>query len=206
MSIHFICPHCGMTSDVEDLYAGQSVACVSCKKPITYPWSEGARPLSPIAEQPEPKPRHRFTVVHLLAVITIIGFLIATMLPARSVARETIRWRECVKNLKLIGTAIQAYHDTYHSFPPAYIPDRNGKPARSWRVLLLPFMNEQKLYAEYRFDEPWDGTHNMALASRMPKCYRCPQRGGTGRKANHQLRDDRWSTRCFRWPARPRGC
>ncbi len=44
----------------------------------------------------------------------------------------------------------------------------------SWRVLILPYLNEQDLYDEYRFDEPWDGPHNRQLADRIPVCLQCP--------------------------------
>ena len=44
----------------------------------------------------------------------------------------------------------------------------------SWRVLLLPYMEESRLYEKYRFDEPWDGPNNRKLASEMPPLFRCP--------------------------------
>jgi hypothetical protein len=50
----------------------------------------------------------------------------------------------------------------------------------SWRVLLLPFMDEQKLYKQYRFDEPWNGPHNRLLAAPAPGVYHCPADAGTG--------------------------
>ena len=80
----------------------------------------------------------------------------------------------CKNNLKQIGLAIHAYHDEYGSFPPAFIPDKEGRPAHSWRVLLLPYMDEQRLYSQYRFDEPWDSPHNSTLANKIPSAYRCP--------------------------------
>ena len=66
------------------------------------------------------------------------------------------------------------YHDEYHSFPPAYIADEHGRPMHSWRVLLLPFLDEKELYAQYRFDEPWNSPHNIKIEERMPSIYRCP--------------------------------
>jgi hypothetical protein len=44
----------------------------------------------------------------------------------------------------------------------------------SWRVLLLPYIEEDALYGQYKFDEPWDGPNNRKLLSQMPKMYRCP--------------------------------
>jgi Protein of unknown function (DUF1559) len=41
----------------------------------------------------------------------------------------------------------------------------------SWRVLILPYIGQEDLYKEYRFDEPWDGPNNRKLASRMPRTF-----------------------------------
>src|SRR5262249_16425317 len=46
------------------------------------------------------------------------------------------------------------------------------KPLLSWRVVLLPFLEEKDLYEQFKLDEPWDGPHNRELMQRMPKCYR----------------------------------
>jgi hypothetical protein len=62
----------------------------------------------------------------------------------------------------------------YGCFPPAFIPDKDGKPQYSWRVLILPFLEQDALYREYRFDEPWNGPHNLVLVNQMPAVYCCP--------------------------------
>ena len=55
-------------------------------------------------------------------------------------------------NLKLIGLALHNYHDMHPSFPPVYIADKNGKPLHSWRVLLLPLVGENDLFASFDFN------------------------------------------------------
>jgi hypothetical protein len=67
--------------------------------------------------------------------------------------------------------AVANYHDNYGSLPPAYIADRNGTPMHSWRVLLLPFLEQQALYEEYNFDEPWNGPNNRKLLAKRPSVY-----------------------------------
>ncbi len=67
--------------------------------------------------------------------------------------------------------AVANYHETYGSFPPAYVAGRDGKPMHSWRVLLLPFLEQQALYDAYNFDEPWDGPHNRTLADQVGRIY-----------------------------------
>jgi hypothetical protein len=54
-----------------------------------------------------------------------------------------------------------------------YGPD--GKPLYSWRVLILPYIEQGALYKEFRLDEPWDSPHNIALLPRMPSSYTPPR-------------------------------
>lgn len=69
--------------------------------------------------------------------------------------------------------AMSNYQSLHGTYPPAFIADASGQPIHSWRVLLLPLLDEQELYDAYRFDEPWNGPHNRDLAKRMPDVYRC---------------------------------
>lgn len=82
----------------------------------------------------------------------------------------------CEENLGRIGVALRQYHDHYGSYPPAFVNDREGRRMHSWRVLLLPFLGQSRLYAQYQFDEPWDGPNNSKLIARIPSTYRCPKR------------------------------
>jgi prepilin-type N-terminal cleavage/methylation domain-containing protein/prepilin-type processing-associated H-X9-DG protein len=118
--------------------------------------------------------RRGFTLVELLVVIAIIGVLIALLLPAVQAAREAARKTECENHLKQIGLALLNYESTYRTLPPAYLADANGKPMHSWRVLILPFLEEQALYQQYDFNEPWDGPHNSQLAGRISDVFHCP--------------------------------
>jgi hypothetical protein len=72
---------------------------------------------------------------------------------------------------------MQNHVDAYKGRLPATATfDKQGKPLLSWRVRLLPFLGEQKLYRQFHLDEPWDSPHNKPLLARMPEVYQGPNR------------------------------
>src|SRR5438309_4181754 len=85
-----------------------------------------------------------------------------------------------VNNLKQIVLAMHQYHEQYGRLPPAVVRTSAGQPLYSWRVLLLPYLEEEKLYAEFHLHEPWDSPHNTSLLRRMPKVYAPPSGVATG--------------------------
>ncbi len=85
--------------------------------------------------------------------------------------------RKSFNNLKQIGLALHNFHDAHNRFPPAVINGPNGKPWHSWRVLLLPYLDEVALYNSYHFDEPWDGPHNKKLLEKIPAVFSDPIHG-----------------------------
>jgi prepilin-type processing-associated H-X9-DG protein len=101
---------------------------------------------------------------------------IALLLPAVQSAREAARRVQCVNNLKQIGLAFHNYHAANNAFPRAAITDKQGKPLLSWRVAILPYIEQQELYNKFKLDEPWDSPHNKALLKEMPTTYVCPSR------------------------------
>src|SRR5437867_4482802 len=113
-------------------------------------------------QNPLPRPSNLPKLVfQVLAVLGILGLLVALLLPAtRSGGREAARRMQCSNYHKQIGLALQNYHDDYHSFPPAYIADADGKPMHSWRVMILPYMERKGLYDKYDLNEPWNGPNN----------------------------------------------
>ncbi|HET6575825.1 MAG TPA: sigma-70 family RNA polymerase sigma factor, partial [Fimbriiglobus sp.] len=90
--------------------------------------------------------------------------------PAARVATATQRQRS-LNNLKQIMLAIHNYHDAYGYFP-SDIRDKTGKPLLSWRVAILPYIEQDNLYRQFKLDEPWDSEHNLKLLAQMPNFYR----------------------------------
>ena len=97
-----------------------------------------------------------FSLVELLVVITIIGVLIALLLPAVQAAREAARRVSCLNNLHQIGIGLQNYHAACGCFPPGGIEPAfrvsNGRQF-AWSAFLLPYIEQESLYGDDRFLE-----------------------------------------------------
>ncbi len=79
--------------------------------------------------------------------------------------------------LHQLAVAMHNYAGTYKNRLPATANfDKQGKPLLSWRVHLLPFLEQQALYRQFHLDESWDSPHNKKLLAKMPQVYRGPNR------------------------------
>ncbi len=88
--------------------------------------------------------------------------------------REAATRMQSVNNLKQIALAMYNYQDANRHFPANAIYDKAGKPLLSWRVTILPYVEENELYNQFHLDEPWDSEHNKKLLEKMPKVYAAP--------------------------------
>jgi len=117
--------------------------------------------------------RSGLTVIELVVIVIVICVVIALLLPAVQRPRRGRR-SPCKNNLHQIVIALHNYHDVFDSFPPAYIVDDDGRPLYSWRVLILPYADQQPLYDQLHLDEPWDSPHNRPLLDVEMPIFRCP--------------------------------
>ena len=104
---------------------------------------------------------------------TAVPVAIAMLLPAVNSSRMAARRAQSVNNLKQIGLAMHNFHSTDNHFP-ADVRGKDGKPLLSWRVQILPFIEQSNLFNEFKLDEPWDSPHNKALLDRMPVAFMVP--------------------------------
>lgn len=101
-----------------------------------------------------------FTLVELLVVITIIGILIALLLPAVQAAREAARRMQCTNNLKQIALAMHGYHETHGTLPygsgsvgAAGTPAGLAASGGVWTTMILPYIEMQGLYNQIDFNK-----------------------------------------------------
>lgn len=179
MPIQFTCPYCGRQTNVADQYAGQSGPCAGCGQVIAVP-APGSLPAYPAPRKSSGTSTLVVVLVASLGVLVVCGgILAALLLPAVQASREVARRAQCTNNLRQIGVALHMYHQTYGCFPPAYVADKNGKPMVSWRVLILPFLEQDGIYKQYKLNEPFDSPSNRRFANVMMPVFQCPSEAMT---------------------------
>jgi len=121
--------------------------------------------------------RAGFTLVELLVVIAIIGVLVALLLPAVQAAREAARRSTCMNNLRQLALALHNHHDVKGTLPPGgtYYSTCCAPPAyTTWTIEILPFMEQQNLYQQYRQNELNVSTNNNLVGQQRVKTHECP--------------------------------
>ena len=108
--------------------------------------------------------------------VLLAGLAVAGLWAAIQGGREAWRRANCAVNLKNIEVAIFAYNAANGVLPPAYTVDEAGRPLHSWRVLILPYLENSTLYREIRLDEPWDSEWNSQFHSLPVSPFACPSR------------------------------
>lgn len=129
-----------------------------------------------------PQWRKGFTVLEVLTVIVIIGFLVGLLLPAVQFARESARRTACLSNLRQLGQAASNHESAHRKLPSLY----NGTPATtpqnvhdeffsfSWRAALLPFADQSQKYAALDFQQWPTDDFNLPLIGANISLFLCP--------------------------------
>ena len=86
-------------------------------------------------------------------------------------ARDEAKAMQGMNNLKQVALAFHNFESAYQTFVPQTLTSKDGKKLLSWRVMILPFIEQLELYNQFHLDEPWDSEHNIKLVDRIPKIY-----------------------------------
>lgn len=124
-----------------------------------------------LADQMRPQRNGNVLRIHVEGFAANATMILGLLAPTIKASRE-VRQRLALNNhLKLIGLALHNYHSAYNKLPDHALRDSDGNALLSWRVAILPFLDQGDLYKQFRLDEPWDGPHNIKLLEKMPKAY-----------------------------------
>ncbi len=115
-------------------------------------------------------PQRAFTLVELLVVITIIGILIALLLPAVQAARESARQLQCSNNLKQLALACHNFESARRGLPLLY----SSSLQLGWITQVLPYFEQGNLCDKYNFNQPWFDASNAEAVRQRISVFECP--------------------------------
>ena len=193
MPLLFTCPHCQTQTLVEDRYSGHAGRCVSCSQSIQVPFFSSAGVIqTPTARGIQSNNALlRVAMAVSLGLVTVVSLIVGFFFYGLPAFQEFSQMQERVgtmRNIEKIANAMAAYAVDHGTYPPAIIRDSSGAPMHSWRVLLLPYLNQTELHDQYDFNKPWNAPENSLLASQMPDVFFSQaSQGGQAYEACYQL-------------------
>jgi prepilin-type N-terminal cleavage/methylation domain-containing protein len=143
--------------------------------------------------------RDGFTLVETLVVVSIVGLLLALVLPAVQGAREAARRAQCANNLKQIGVALHAYEGHHQCFPPHQFVTRSGVgTGLSAHALILPYLDQRPLYDAINFNfMRHDDSFTPLIENRTARdtrlsAFLCPSDGEPMHRNSYRFNSGTW--------------
>jgi hypothetical protein len=177
MAIQFTCPNCGVKMNVDPTYAGQTGPCSKCGEKITIPEVK-LTDLPPVGGYGAHSSGSGSSgcVIASLAIVALLtlflvcagGFLFSVGRPMRVAAQSA----QSNNNMRQIGLALMNYQDIHGSLPPAYVTDAQGNKLYSWRVLILPYIEQAGLYNAFDKEKAWDDPVNRPVSQQIIGVFR----------------------------------
>ncbi|HEX7378526.1 MAG TPA: M56 family metallopeptidase [Pirellulales bacterium] len=99
---------------------------------------------------------------------------VSTLAPAVTAARRAAQRSQAMNNIKQIMIAMHNFYDVNGHFPPPVVLGPDGKTPHSWRVAILPYLEQMELHKQYKINEPWDSPDNKKVLAQMPAVFRDP--------------------------------
>ena len=130
--------------------------------------TEESNPDSPVTE---PSGHLRFRLRKSVIAVIVICVLLAVFAPSVRHMRRLTLQVQCQNNLKQIALALHNYHDVHKAFPSATTYADDSTPLHSWRVAIVPYLEQQPFYDRYDYREPWNGPNNSLLGDDIPDTW-----------------------------------
>ncbi len=127
-----------------------------------------------VGDPPKQKGLLKSGRVRLFVFFGIAFLVIALFFPLTRDVREVAHRSQCKNNLRQIGIALHEYNEKHGAFPPAHTVDAAGKRLHSWRTLILPFIDQQKLYDSIDLSKAWNDPANAKAYATEIELFRCP--------------------------------
>ncbi|MDO4573661.1 MAG: DUF1559 domain-containing protein [Planctomycetia bacterium] len=139
---------------------------------LLEPTVEGNRLFWDFAAMPEKFPT--LQNVSSAPAVMVAGMAMGLLLPAVQSSREAARRTLYANHFKQVALAMLNYEAMHQAYPLPYTVDSEGKPLHSWRVQLLPFIEQYAMYEKIRLDEPWDSEWNRQFHNLCPAIFKHP--------------------------------
>ncbi|WDQ18302.1 DUF1559 family PulG-like putative transporter [Rhodopirellula sp. P2] len=182
MTFLFTCPHCQSQTEVEDEFSGRTGDCVVCGREIRMPDFAGVR-----SQANRPGKRKKSAIWFVAAGLALLlvgaGLIAAIQVGSRTATKiRTGRQRlSSIKNMEKIASALNAYAADHGVYPAPYTTDGAGRKLHSWRVTILPYLDEDALFNQIDKEVAWNEGENQALVyGQTPTVYRHPESSGWG--------------------------